>query len=83
MARRWWISQDGRQIASGSIDDTAKIWSIEAPEGATAFELSPRRAAVERVQALDARLLLKAEVLEALRGTTSKPWASSTRLRAW
>src|SRR5262249_16403542 len=67
------VSRDGRQIASGSIDYRARIWSIEAPEGATAFEWSLRRAAVERVQSLYARLLLKDEVLEALRadGTLS------------
>src|SRR5262249_4191990 len=69
------ISRDGRQIASGSIDYTAKIWSIEEREGETAFELAWRRAAVERVQFLYERLLLKAEVLEALRAdrTLSPP----------
>ncbi|HZW29083.1 MAG TPA: protein kinase, partial [Isosphaeraceae bacterium] len=72
------ISRDGRQIASGSIDYTAKIWSIEAPEGETAFELSLRRAAVERVQSLYSRLLLKSEVLEALRADGTL----SPRLRA-
>jgi hypothetical protein len=72
------VSRDGRQIASGSIDYTARIWSIEAPAGATAFERSLRRAAVERVQSLYARLLLKDEVLEALRADRTL----SPRLRA-
>ena len=72
------ISRDGRQVASGSIDYTAKIWTIEAPEGQTALELSLRRAAVARVQSLYARLLLKAEVLEALRADRTL----SPRLRA-
>jgi eukaryotic-like serine/threonine-protein kinase len=60
------ISRDGLQIASGSIDYTAKIWTIESTEGEAAFELSMRRAAVERVQALYAKHLLKSEVLDAL-----------------
>jgi WD40 repeat protein/serine/threonine protein kinase len=61
------ISGDGRQVASGSIDYSARIWSIEAHEGEAAFELSLRRAAVERVQALFARHLLKDDVLEEIR----------------
>ena len=61
------ISRDGIQIASGSIDHTARIWTIESPQGEAAFALSMRRAAVERVQALFAKLLLKSEVLDALR----------------
>jgi hypothetical protein len=61
------ISADGRQIASGSIDNTARIWSIETHEGPTAFALALRRAAVERVQALFVKHLLKTEVLDALR----------------
>jgi WD40 repeat protein len=65
------ISRDGSQIASGSIDYSAKIWSIEAPEGRAAFELSLRRAAVERVQALFARHLLKEDVLAELRADRS------------
>ena len=72
------ISRDGRQIASGSIDYSAKIWSIEAPEGEAAFELSLRRAAVERVQSLFARHLLKEDVLAELRADRSL----SPRLRA-
>jgi hypothetical protein len=61
------ISRDGRQVASGSIDYSARIWSIEVHEGEDAFELSLRRAAVERVQALFARRLLKEDVLAELR----------------
>jgi WD40 repeat protein len=72
------VSRDGRQIASGSIDYSAKIWSIEAPEGEAAFELSLRRAAVERVQSLFARHLLKEDVLAELRADRSL----SPRLRA-
>jgi WD40 repeat protein/serine/threonine protein kinase len=60
------VSADGRQIASGSIDYTAKIWSADSPTDSDAFELSLRRAAVERVQSLFAKHLLKAEVLGAL-----------------
>ena len=72
------ISRDGRQIASGSIDYSAKIWSIEAAAGEAAFELSLRRAAVERVQTLFARHLLKEDVLDELRADNSL----SPRLRA-
>ena len=61
------ISRDGRQIASGSIDYTARIWTIDSPESQADFTLAIRRAAVERVQALYAKHLLKAEVLESLR----------------
>ncbi len=72
------VSRDGRQIASGSIDYTARIWSIEAAEGEAAFELSLRRAAVERVQSLFARHLLKDDVLDELRADRTL----SPRLRA-
>ena len=65
------ISADGRQVASGSIDHSARIWSIEAPDGEAAFELSLRRAAVEHVQELFARLLLKEDVLRELRADRS------------
>jgi eukaryotic-like serine/threonine-protein kinase len=63
------ISRDGRQIVSGSIDHTAKTWStlVAAEPTETAAELSRRRAAVERVQSLFARHLLKSEVLNVLR----------------
>jgi WD40 repeat protein/serine/threonine protein kinase len=61
------MSRDGRQIASGSIDYTAKIWTIDSPERQADFGLAIRRAAVERVQVLYAKHLLKAEVLEVLR----------------
>ena len=63
------ISRDGRQIVSGSIDYTAKTWSTLAPADGTetAAELSLRRAAVERVQFLFAKHLLKSEVLDVLR----------------
>ena len=72
------ISRDGRQVASGSIDYSAKIWSIESPTGEAAFELSLRRAAVERVQSLYARHLLKEDVLAELRADRKL----SPRLRA-
>lgn len=62
------VSPDGRQLASGSIDYSARIWSIEQPRGEAAFALSLRRAAVERVQALFARYLIKQDVLDHLRG---------------
>ena len=65
------ISRDGRQIASGSIDYTARIWTIESSEDQADFELAIRRAAVERVQALYEKHLLKADVLEILRGDRS------------
>jgi hypothetical protein len=72
------VSRDGEQIASGSIDYSAKIWSIEAPEREAAFERSLRRAAVERVQLLFARHLLREDVLAELRADKSL----SPRLRA-
>ncbi len=72
------VSRDGHQIATGSIDYSARIWSIEAPEGPAAFELSLRRAAVERVQALFARHLLKEDALAELRSDPTL----SPRLRA-
>ncbi len=72
------ISGDGRQVASGSIDYSAKIWSIESPTGEAAFELSLRRAAVERVQSLYARHLLKEDVLAELRADR-KPEPSAPR----
>ena len=72
------ISGDGRQIVSGSIDYSAKTWSTATPAPNAAAELSLRRAAVERVQSLLARLLLKADVIEALRADKSL----SPRLRA-
>ena len=61
------ISGDGRQIVSGSIDYSAKTWSTATPDSDTAAELSLRRAAVERVQALLAKHLLKADVLDAIK----------------
>jgi WD40 repeat protein/serine/threonine protein kinase len=72
------VSRDGRQIVSGSIDYTAKTWSTAIPDLKTAAELSFRRAAVERVQSLFARHLLKTDVLGALRAEKSL----SLRLRA-
>ncbi len=71
------VSRDGRQIVSGSVDYSAKTWST-AGHDPDDDELSLRRAAVERVQSLLARLLLKADVLEALRAEKSL----SPRLRA-
>ncbi|MHB1561179.1 MAG: WD40 repeat domain-containing protein, partial [Isosphaeraceae bacterium] len=62
------VSRDGRQLASGSIDYSARIWSVEQPRGEDAFALSLRRAAVERVQSLFSRHLIKADVLAVLRG---------------
>ena len=72
------ISRDGLQLASGSMDYTARIWTIESAEGEPAFEFSMRRAAVERVQALFARHLLKSDVLEVLKADRTM----SPRLRA-
>ncbi len=72
------ISRDGLQIASGSIDYTAKIWTIESAQGEAAFDLSMRRAAVERVQALYEKHLLKSEVLGLLKADRNL----SPRLRA-
>ena len=60
-------SRDGRQLVSGSIDHTAKTWSAATPDRATAAELSLRRTAVERVQSLVSRYLLKSDVIEALK----------------
>ena len=69
------ISGDGRQIVSGSIDHSAKTWSTATPDPDMAAELSLRRAAVERVQALLAKHLLKADVLDAIKAekTLSPP----------
>ncbi len=61
------ISPNGRQLVSGSIDYTARTWSAETYPEDLAFEISRRRAAVERVQALFSQHLLKADVLAALR----------------
>jgi WD40 repeat protein len=75
------ISRDGHQIASGSIDYTARIWTIDPPDsnghgegvnagagsGQADFAMAIRRAAVEWVQSLFARHLLKDEVLKVLR----------------
>ena len=58
------VSRDGRQIVSGSIDYSAKTWSTATADPETAAELSLRRAAVERVQSLLARHLLKADVIK-------------------
>jgi len=65
------ISRDGRQIVSGSIDYAAKTWSTANPDRETAAELSLRRAAVERVQSLFARHLLKTDVIDALNAERS------------
>jgi WD40 repeat protein/serine/threonine protein kinase len=61
------VSHDGRQIASGSIDYTATVWSTEIPEEQARFDRSLRRSAVEYVQTLFARHLLKEDVLDAIR----------------
>jgi WD40 repeat protein/serine/threonine protein kinase len=60
-------SPDGSQLASGSIDYTARVWNIEASAGSTAFELSLRRAAVERVQSLFSKYMLKSLVMDTIR----------------
>ena len=72
------VSRDGQQLVSGSVDYTAKAWSIANPEPELAAELSLRRAAVERVQALISRRMLKAQVIEAIKSNTFL----SPRLRA-
>ncbi len=72
------VSRDGQQLVSGSIDYTAKAWSIANPEPDIAAELSLRRAAVERVQALISRRMLKAQVIEVIKSNKYL----SPRLRA-
>ena len=59
------ISPSGRQLVSGSIDCTARVWSAEPPNNEIAQVL--RQAAVELVQTLFEKHLLKAEVLAALK----------------
>jgi hypothetical protein len=59
------VSRDGRQIGSGGIDCTARIWSAEPP--ATQVDHVRRRAAVALVQTLFHTHLLKSKVLEAIR----------------
>ncbi len=61
------VSRDGREVVSGSIDYSAKAWSAGHSNAHVADELSMRRAAVERVQSLFAKHLLKTDVLDALR----------------
>jgi dipeptidyl aminopeptidase/acylaminoacyl peptidase len=61
------ISPDGRHLVSGSIDYSARTWSAETDPEDIAFLISSRRTAVERVQSLFAKYLLKADVLAALR----------------
>jgi WD40 repeat protein/serine/threonine protein kinase len=65
------IGPNGRQLVSGSIDYSAKTWSAETYPEDLAFEISRRRAAVERVGSLFSQHLLKADVLAALRANTS------------
>src|SRR5262249_46774907 len=60
------ISPDGRMIASGSIDYTARIWSAAVPGEHSVFERSLRRTAVDKVQRLFRKHLLKSAVIEAL-----------------
>jgi WD40 repeat protein/serine/threonine protein kinase len=72
------ISGDGREIISGSIDYSARTWSAATPALELAAEISIRRAAVERVQSLLGRHLLKPEVIAALRADPSL----TPRLRA-
>ena len=59
------ISRDGRQVVSGSIDCTARIWSAEPP--AVEVDQVRRRAAVELVQSLFETHMLKSEVMAALK----------------
>jgi WD40 repeat protein len=59
------ISRDGHQIVSGSIDCTARVWSSEPP--ATDVGHIRRRAAVELVQSFFETLMLKEDVLAALK----------------
>ncbi len=59
------ISRDGRQVVSGSIDCTARIWSAEPP--ALEVDHIRRRAAVELVQSLFETHMLKSDVLTALK----------------
>jgi hypothetical protein len=59
------VSRDGRQIGSGGIDCTARIWSAEP--AATQVDLVRRRAAVDLVQTLFRTHGLKSKVLEAIR----------------
>jgi hypothetical protein len=61
------VSRDGRQIVSGSIDYSAKAWSTVTTNAHATQGLSMRRAAVEQVQSLFAKYLLKTDVLDALR----------------
>jgi WD40 repeat protein len=61
------ISPNGRQLVSGSIDYSAKTWSAETYPEDLAFEISRRRAVVDRVGSLFSQHLLKADVLAALR----------------
>jgi WD40 repeat protein/serine/threonine protein kinase len=61
------ISPNGQQLVSGSIDYTAKTWSAETYTEDVAFDISRRRAAIERVGSLFSQYLLKADVLGALR----------------
>jgi WD40 repeat protein/serine/threonine protein kinase len=63
------ISRDGHQIVSGSIDCTARVWSSEPP--ATQVSQIRRRAAVELVQSLFETLMLKDDVLAALKADTT------------
>ena len=65
------ISPNGQQLVSGSIDYSAKTWSAETYPEDVAFEISRRRAAVERVGSLFSQHLLKADVLAALRANAS------------
>ena len=72
------ISPDGRQLVSGSIDCTARVWSAEPPN--TELAQVRRRAAVELVQSLFERHLLKADVLAALK---SDPTLDAAPPRRW
>ena len=59
------ISRDGRQVVSGSIDCTARIWSAEP--SAIEVDQVRRRAAVELVQSLFEAHMLKSDVMTALK----------------
>ncbi len=67
------MSRDGRKLVTGGIDYRARVWSTLSAKGAEAFALAARREAAEHVQTLFNKLLLKSEVLDALRHEPGRP----------
>ncbi len=65
------ISGDDQLIVSGSIDHSAKTWSVASEPEVIAMEVSLRRSAVERVQSLYEKHMLKSHVIEALGSDTT------------